>query len=113
MRTAPEFEEGHPAGARNVPLLVVDPATGMRRPNVRFVDEVRERFGSDARLVICCQSGGRSVRAAALLAEAGFREVVDQRAGWAGERAPGGKLRTPGWKDAGLPTCTCSGEDDA
>lgn len=89
--------------------MVVDPATGMRRPNVRFVDEVRERFGVDARLVLSCQSGGRSARAAALLVDAGFTDVVDQRAGWGGERAPGGKLHTPGWKDAGLPLA--EGED--
>lgn len=109
MRTVPEFEAGHPAGAYNVPLLVMDPATGMRRPNVRFADEVRERFGVEARLVLTCQSGGRSARAAALLLEVGFREVVDQRAGWGGERAPGGRLQTPGWKDAGLPVA--EGED--
>lgn len=109
VRTVDEFEAGRPAGSHNVPLLVVDPATGMRRPNVAFVDEVSERFGVGARLVLTCQSGGRSARAAALLLEAGFTDVVDQRAGWGGERAPGGKLRTPGWKAAGLPTAT--GED--
>ncbi len=103
VRSVPEFTAGHPAGAWNIPLMHRDQATGQMRPNTRFVDEVKLAFTPGDKLVLTCLSGGRSARAAALLQEAGFPEIVDQRAGWGGERDASGRVLTPGWQDAGLP----------
>src|SRR4051812_2629198 len=44
VRSVPEFEHGHPAGAFNVPLLHVDPQTGQMRPNPEFLTVVKANF---------------------------------------------------------------------
>lgn len=68
---------GHIAGAELVPLGTVDGASA--------------RWPRDAALVLVCRSGGRSARAAALLARKGFTRVMSLR---------GGMLA---WNEAGLP----------
>lgn len=103
VRSVPEFQDGHPAGSFNIPLMHLDPATGGMRPNTSFVEDVKACFQPGDKIVLSCKSGGRSARAAGLLLESGFQDIVDQRAGWMGERTPAGKLLTPGWVEAGLP----------
>lgn len=100
VRSVPEFAAGHPEGAFNVPLLHATPA-GMS-PNPEFLRVMQARFPKDARLVVGCQAGGRSLQAASVLQGAGFTNVVDQRAGFAGTRDASGRGE-PGWKPAGLP----------
>ena len=100
VRSVPEFEAGHPPGAYNVPILHSTPS-GMR-PNGNFVGVVLAAFPRDTKLVIGCRSGNRSLQAARVLLQAGFEEVVDQRAGLAGARNPFGQLVEPGWEAAGL-----------
>jgi rhodanese-related sulfurtransferase len=51
VRTEPEFEAGHAAGAWNVPFAVPD-ATGRMALNPQFLDVMRRIFPSDARLVL-------------------------------------------------------------
>ena len=104
VRSIPEFEAGHPAGAYNIPLMHKT-AAGMQ-PNPDFVSDVEAHFGKDDKLVLGCRSGGRSLRAAQMLLAAGFTHVVDQRAGWDGARDAFGQLQEPGWEAAGLPTAT-------
>ncbi|MFZ5471674.1 MAG: rhodanese-like domain-containing protein [Myxococcota bacterium] len=104
VRSEPEFESGHPAGALNIPLLHLG-ASGMG-PNPDFVKVVEATVPKNAKLVIGCQSGGRSMRAAQLLERAGYREVVDQRAGFGGARDMSGQVVEPGWADEGLPVET-------
>jgi rhodanese-related sulfurtransferase len=72
VRSIPEFEQGHPAGAFNVPLLHLDPATGQMRPNPDFLPVVRANFPPDAPMVIGCKMGGRSQQACEILASAGY-----------------------------------------
>jgi rhodanese-related sulfurtransferase len=104
VRTLPEFEAEHPQGAFSVPLLHQGP-TG-RTSNPEFVPIMEASFGHGAKLVLGCAGGTRSRRAAELLAEAGFEEVADVRGGFNGETDSMGRLVTPGWKAAGLPTAT-------
>lgn len=94
VRSIPEWDEGHPTGSFNVPLNHMGPA-GMA-PNPDFLAVMEKRFPKDAKLVLGCKGGGRSLRAAGLLEQAGWQTVVDQRAGFDG----GGE---PGWRPAGLP----------
>lgn len=101
VRSSAEFEAGHPAGAVHLPLMERGPA-GMV-PNPSFLDEVKARFPLDARIVVGCESGGRSQRAAALLAQAGYTQVVEQRCGFGGARGPTGEVVEKGWRDEGLP----------
>lgn len=89
VRNQLEFEQGHPAGAYNVPL-VLHTDFGPE-PNEKFVDTIKQHFGLDAQLVIGCASGGRSARAVKMLANSSFTNLLDQKAGF------------NGWRSAGLP----------
>ncbi len=104
VRSIPEFEAGHPAGAYNVPFAH-QTASGMQ-PNQDFIRVMAAAFPKDAKLVLGCRSGNRSLRAAHLLIQEGYRDVVDQRAGTAGARNPFGQLEEPGWEAAGLEVAT-------
>ena len=106
VRSEPEYAAGHPKGALNVPVAVV--VGGGMQPNPRFVEVIQKLFPKDAKLVVGCKAGGRSMKAAELLTSAGFSDVVDQRAGWDGLRDAFGKLSEPGWAPAGLPSETAT-----
>ncbi|MFH5804485.1 rhodanese-like domain-containing protein [Alienimonas sp. DA493] len=74
VRTGPEFREVHAAGARNVPLDRLDPAS----------------LQTDGPILTICQSGARSAKAVEKLRAAGLEAVsVDGGA--------------PAWEAAGLP----------
>ena len=102
VRSIPEFEAGHPAGAYNVPLMHFLPGRGMA-PNPEFAAVMEKVFAKNEKLVFGCKSGGRSLRAAEMLASAGYTDVVDMRGGFEGERDMMGHAVVPGWKEAGLP----------
>jgi rhodanese-related sulfurtransferase len=73
-----EYAQGHPAGARNVPLSGIDGHKDL--PTNKGLP-----------LIVCCPTGARSSRAAALLRKAGYEKAVTLAGG----------LRT--WRDANLP----------
>ena len=106
VRSVPEFEQGHPEGAFNVPLRHMGP--GGMSPNADFQRVIEARFPKDARIVIGCKSGGRSLQAASILESAGYTNVVDMRGGFHGETDPFGRVGTPGWLAAGLPVATAA-----
>ncbi len=95
VRSVPEFEAGHPTGAYNIPLLHAG-RSGMS-PNSNFIEEVTRAFPRDARIVVGCKSGGRSVSAVGLMEMAGYQDLFEQRAGFDGNG------REPGWRAAALP----------
>jgi rhodanese-related sulfurtransferase len=101
VRTAEEFEAGHPPGAVNVPIAHAGP--GGMVPNPEFVEVIGASFPKDGKIVVGCKAGGRSLRAAHALLCAGFTQVADQRAGWDGARDAFGQITEPGWSRAGLP----------
>lgn len=100
VRSEPEFEAGHVPGALNVPLLQQGP--GGLTPNPDFLAVMKQAFGQNEKLIIGCKAGGRSKRAAAELASAGFAELCDMSAGWDGARDAFGRV-LPGWSKLGLP----------
>ena len=102
VRSIPEFEQGHPEGAFNVPLLHLDPATGQMRPNGDFMSVVRANFPPETPLVVGCKMGGRSQQACELLASAGYHDVANVLGGFGG--AP--QMGHAGWVQAGLPVET-------
>ena len=97
VRSVPEFSQGHPAGAYNVPLIHMSPAGN--QPNARFLQVVEERFAKDAPLVIGCRTSARSQQAASILEQAGFSNLLIQQAGFVGPSP-----MDPGWAPRGLPT---------
>lgn len=100
VRSEGEFENCHPEGAWNVPVMHRSPL-GMA-PNDDFVAVVRRVFPADAKFVVGCASGVRSVRACELLEAAGFKHLVNMEGGFVGARDPFGRA-VPGWAASGLP----------
>lgn len=103
VRSEPEFELGHAPGALNVPLLHHGPAGLTANPEFQAVMEAA--FARDAKLLVACKTGGRSLRAATLLEQAGFTNVREMRPGWEGGKDAFGRPE-PGWSKKGLPVET-------
>jgi rhodanese-related sulfurtransferase len=101
VRSVPEFEQGHPAGAYNVPLMHMGPDGTSANPD--FLDAVERHFDRDAGLVVGCRTSNRSEHAVVMLLRAGFTNVAIQRAGFLGTRDFFGHS-DPGWGLQGLPT---------
>ncbi len=110
VRSVPEFDQGHPAPAVNIPLLHADEQTGQMTPNPDFARVVKANFSEDARLVLGCRTGQRSNHAAQLLQSLGYQTVVNMRCGFSGEMTPFGQVVNPGWEEVGLPVSCESGE---
>ena len=80
VRNSSEFEAGHLAGARNLPL-----------------GRLAERLGElprDRTLVVHCQSGARAAVAISLWQANGFRDVLDLDGDFAGWKAAGRPVET-------------------
>jgi rhodanese-related sulfurtransferase len=101
VRSIPEFDDAHPTGAANIPLLHAQGGRMVR--NDDFLRVVQANYPKETPLVIGCKSGGRSAQAAALLEAAGYTQVVDMRGGMSGESDMFGRVNTPGWTAEGLP----------
>ena len=109
VRSTPEYEQGHPAGAFNVPIFHRQ-ATGMT-PNRDFLEVMERSFPPDTKLLLGCQSGIRSVRAAEALAAAGYSILANVRGGYGGVRDQLGRVVEKGWAELGLPIEQGSPED--
>lgn len=97
VRSVPEFSQGHPAGAYNVPIIHMGPQGN--QPNASFLEVVERRFPKGAPLVIGCRTNARSQQAASLLEQAGYSNLLIQAAGFVGPSP-----LEPGWGPKGLPT---------
>ena len=56
------------------------------------------------KIILGCQKGGRSRKAARLLVENGFTNIYDMRGGIQGETDPFGNIQFAGWATRGMPT---------
>ena len=101
VRSTPEYELCHPAGAYNVPLFHRQ-ATGMT-PNPDFLQVMEKAFPPESKLLVGCQSGQRSARAAEALVAAGYTCVANVRGGFGGVRDQFGRVVEKGWLELGLP----------
>jgi rhodanese-related sulfurtransferase len=106
VRTEPEFQNGHPAGAINIPVVFPDPMLGRMAPNPDFVRIMESKFSRQKRIIVGCQMGGRSQHAAELLTQAGFTDVSNMQGGFGGAKDPMGRLVAPGWLQSNLPVET-------
>lgn len=107
VRSTREYNGGHAAGAVNVPLMEHDEETGQMTPNPDFVRVMQANFPADARLLLACQAGGRSARAARMLETFGYQHLTNVLGGFLGKRDPvDGRTIDPGWHECGLPTET-------
>jgi rhodanese-related sulfurtransferase len=102
VRTEEEFEEGHPAGAVNVPLALMTPRG--KTLNSDFVAAMNALFPkTSAKIILGCAAGVRSMTAAEMLKDDGWGELWELRPGWYGVRDPFGRLREKGWEASGFP----------
>jgi rhodanese-related sulfurtransferase len=109
VRTTQEFVNGHPAGAVNIPVALADPARGMVL-NPDFVGVVERNFSKDKQIIVGCQAGPRSARAAGMLLEAGYQDLSNLLGGFGGMRDQMGNVIAPGWSASGLPVSHDNGE---
>ena len=100
VRSEPEFDGGHPEGAYNIPFFVRGPA-GLT-PNEAFLETVEANFPKDAKIILGCQSGNRSLKALIKLSEAGYTNVIEQLAGYGGAKDSFGATSELGWQAAGF-----------
>lgn len=110
VRSVPEFEAGHAAGAINIPLMHLTPGVGMS-PNNNFSEVVDANIAKDAKVVVGCKTGGRSARATEMMIQMGYSNVANIRGGFGGLVDNSGRMIEPGWSTLNLPVCTsCSKE---
>lgn len=102
VRSTREYSAGHPEGAVNVPLLEHDDS-GQMAQNPDFLRVMKASFTPGTPLLIGCQAGMRSLKAAQMLETFGFSDVANVRGGFGGGRDPWGALTDPGWTTEGLP----------
>ncbi|MGE0822817.1 MAG: rhodanese-like domain-containing protein [Candidatus Binatia bacterium] len=108
VRTVPEFTAGHPQGGINIPGFFFQ-QPGQPSPNPDFLTVVEAILPKDAAIIVGCQAGGRSQRAAEMLDKAGYTNVANMMGGFGGGQNHAGQLIT-GWRDAGLPVSTDNGD---
>jgi rhodanese-related sulfurtransferase len=110
VRSTREFASGHPEGAVNVPLLEHDDS-GQMTQNPDFVRVMKASFAPDAKLLVGCQAGMRSLKASQMLETFGFTDVSNVRGGFGGARDQSGATLEPGWASANLPVEIDAPED--
>jgi rhodanese-related sulfurtransferase len=104
VRSVPEFEQGHPPNALNIPILHFSPGTGMY-PNEDFEKVVNANLPKNAQILVGCQSGGRSARACEIMSSLGYTNVTNVSGGFGGVMDQMGRVIEPGWSMLGLPLC--------
>jgi len=109
VRTTQEFANGHAAGAVNIPVAFADPARGMVL-NPDFISVVEKNFSKDKQIIVGCQAGPRSTRAAGMLLEAGYQDVFNLLGGFGAMRDQMGNIIAPGWSASGLPVSHDNGD---
>jgi YD repeat-containing protein len=101
VRSAPEYDAGHPSGAHNVPLFNAG-ATGLER-NEDFLRVMEALYPKQTKLLVGCAVGQRSQSAVRLLTAAGWSAVIDLRPGTKGAKNAFGQVTEKGWDALGLP----------
>lgn len=105
VRSVAEFDQGHPEGAWNLPLLHFT-EMGMQ-PNQDFLAVAEAVLPKDRLLIVGCKAGGRSAQACGLLSQSGFSLLVNVAGGYHGAQdRMTGRIVVAGWEACGLPTST-------
>ena len=109
VRTEPEFANGHPAGAINIPVVFIK-GPGQVEINEDFIKVAEKILPRSKKLVVGCMAGGRSQRACEMLEQIGFSDLTNVRGGFGGARDASGQVVVKGWKEAGLPVTSDLGD---
>jgi rhodanese-related sulfurtransferase len=109
VRTEGEFAQSHPAGAINIPVVLIK-GPGQMEPNEDFLSVAENVLPRSKKLVVGCMAGGRSQRACEILEQAGYTELTNVHGGFGGARDANGQVVVVGWRDAGLPVSSDVGD---
>jgi rhodanese-related sulfurtransferase len=110
VRSVPEFQQGHPIHAINIPILHFLPGMGMM-PNEDFTKVVEANLSKETKLVVGCKTGARSAKACEILTQLGYSDVSNVRGGFVGVMDNSGRVLEPGWSLLNYPLCsTCTEE---
>ncbi len=103
VRTPEEFQAGRPAGSVNVPVMLINPATGEKELNDGFLDAVAGHVEKDRNVVLGCRTGQRSGLAQRMMYEAGYSKTVNMLGGFAGISDETGRVVHDGWSTLSYP----------
>lgn len=103
VRTCAEFAAGHAPAAVNIPVMETGSDTDLMFQNDNFIRVVEARFQKTDRILVGCQSGGRSLMAAQMMESEGFTNVHNVTGGYGGRTDALGQLVEKGWEALGLP----------
>src|SRR4030095_4049564 len=78
VKSIPEFQQGHPIRAINIPILNFLPGMGMM-PNDDFTSVVQANLSKKTKIVVGCKTGVRSARACEVLSDLGYSDVANVR----------------------------------
>jgi rhodanese-related sulfurtransferase len=104
VRSIPEYQQGHPKGAKNVPFMHFE--HGRMALNPEFLQVMERLFPKDSKIIVGCKTGNRSLQAAMLLERSGYTGVIDMRGGFEAEMNQSTGEMVPGWSRSGLPVET-------
>ncbi|NCG57296.1 MAG: rhodanese-like domain-containing protein [Proteobacteria bacterium] len=104
VRMPEEFVEGHVPDSRNIPVMIRGEGGVGLRMNPEFSEVVDQESKADSKIILGCQKGGRSQKAADILSDKGYTNLHDMRGGFIGETDVLGNVTFPGWHSRGLPT---------
>lgn len=110
VRSIPEFQQGHPIRAVNIPILHFLPGMGML-PNEDFEKVVQANLPKDKKIVVGCKTGARSARACEIMSALGYKDVSNVRGGFIGVMDNMGRVVEAGWSLLHFPVCTACTED--
>ena len=71
--------------------------------NENIVQDIKDRFKSTDTLIFICRSGNRSLKAAELIINAGYKKVYNVGDGFEGKKNEKGYRSVNGWKNSELP----------
>ncbi len=94
---------GHPEMAYNIPSSFWNEEEQGFLTNDTFIENLTALFKKSDILIFLCRSGGRSLRAANRVAQAGYRKVYNLTQGFEGAKDENGYRTTGGWKNSGVP----------
>jgi rhodanese-related sulfurtransferase len=84
-------------------VLEINPMTGGRDMNEKFLGVVEARIPQEAKIVVGCKTGGRSASACEILARAGYKNLRNIDGGYSGVTDPTGHVVKEGWSTLGYP----------
>ncbi len=105
IRAPEEYAKGHPVGAVNVPFKLFTSSGGFKA-NPLFLSVMEALYPKDTKILVIGKVGKRSLQAAEVLEQAGYKQLCELRPGYKGLVDTNGRYSEDGWETMGLATET-------